>query len=192
MNSIESRKGERLHSRSMEIVTYACDVDHIIIEGRLKDDRLVETYHISGERRLPQTVHDMTIQVQINCSTLSIEDIHAKMPSVPNEECNQTSETLNKLKGMRISPGFTSRVKRAIGGKRGCLHLTTLVLAMAPAIMQGFWVHGSRSPEGRHITPDLIENYLVDTCWVWRREGDLIDKIRTTKKTSDSLQKKLK
>ena len=77
---------------------------------------------------------------------------------------------------MRIAPGFTSKVKRALGGTRGCLHLTTLVLAMAPAIMQGFWVNGSRDPGGRQITPDLIENYLVDTCRVWRRDGDLIKK----------------
>jgi len=174
MNSIENRKGKRLHSRSMEIVTYACDEDHIIVEGRLKDNRLVETYHVSGEKRPPQTVHDMTVQVQIDCRTLTIEDVHTEMSSVPHDGCDQTSETLNKLKGMRVSPGFTSKVKRAFGGKRGCLHLTTLVLAMAPAIMQGFWVHGSRDPGGRQIAHDMIENYLVDTCWVWRRDGDLI------------------
>ena len=61
MNSIENRKGKRLHSRSMEIVTYECDEHHIIVEGRLKDNRLVETYHVSGEKRPPQTVHDMTV-----------------------------------------------------------------------------------------------------------------------------------
>jgi hypothetical protein len=177
MNSIENRKGKRLHSRSMEIVTYACDEAHIIVEGCLKDDRLVETYHISGEKRPPQIVHDMTVQVLIDCGTLTIEDVHTEMPSVPHDGCDQTSGTLDKLKGMRISPGFTSKVKRAFGGKRGCLHLTTLVLAMAPAIMQGFWVHGSRDPDGRIIEPDLIENYLVDTCWVWRRDGDLIKKF---------------
>ncbi len=180
MSSIEDRKGKRLHSRSMEIVTYECDADHIIVEGRLKDDRLVETYHLSGEKRPPQTVHDMTVQMLFDCRTLTIEDIHTEMPGVPNDGCHQTSESLNKLKGMRVSPGFTTKVKRALGGRRGCLHLTTLVLTMAPAVMQGFWAYGSRDPAGRQLTTDLIENYLVDTCWVWRREGDLIKKYSST------------
>ena len=182
MNSIENRKGKRLHFRSMEIVTYECDEHHIIVEGRLKDNRLVETYHVSGEKRPPQTVHDMTVQVLIACRTLTIEDVHTEMPGVPQDGCDQTAESLNKLKGMRIAPGFTSKVKQALGGTRGCLHLTTLVLAMAPAIMQGFWVHGSRDPAGRQITHDLIEDYLVDTCWVWRRDGDLIKKFSPTGK----------
>ena len=176
MNSIEIRKGKRLHSRSMEIVTYECDEDHIIVEGRLKDDRLVETYHLSGEKHPPQTVHDMTVQLQIDCRTLAISDVHTEMPGVPADGCDQTAQSLDKLKGMRVSPGFTSKVKSALGGTQGCLHLTTLVLAMAPAIMQGFWVHGSKDPGGRKINRDLIENYLVDTCWVWRRDGDLIKK----------------
>lgn len=180
MGSIESRKGNRLHSRNIEIVTYECDAEHIIVEGWLKDDRLIETYHVSGDRRPPQTVHHMKVQMQIDCRTLTIEDVHTEMPGVPHEECDQTSESLNKLKGIRVAPGFTSKVKRALGGTRGCLHLTTLVLAMAPAIMQGFWVHGSRDPGGRKITDDLMENYLVDTCWVWRRDGDLIKKFSQT------------
>ena len=177
MSSIEKRKGNRLHSRSIEIVTYECDEDHIIVEGRLRDDRLVEIYHAAGEKRSPQTVHDMKVQVQIDCRTLTIEDVRTEMPGVPHDGCDQTSESLNKLKGIRVAPGFTSKVKRALGGTRGCLHLTTLVLAMAPAIMQGFWVHGSRDPGSRQITGDMIENYLVDTCWVWRRDGDLIKKF---------------
>ena len=175
MNSFEEIKGEKIHSRSIEISTYEAGGDHIVVEGRLKDDRLVCTYHISGVKRPPQTVHDMTIRMRIDCSTLTIQEIYTSMPSVPHDECDQTAESLNRLKGMQVSPGFTSRVKKALGGRRGCLHLTTLVLAMAPAIMQGFWTHRRRTPINGQIPTDLMENYLLDTCWVWRREGPLAE-----------------
>ena len=108
---------------------------------------------------------------------LSIEDIHVDMPRVPHEECDQTAESLQKLKGMRIVPGFTSKVKRLLGGKQGCLHLTTLVLAMAPAILQGFWAFRNRNPGSRKISSKLMENYLIDTCWVWRKDGPLAEQL---------------
>ena len=100
------------------------------------------------------------------------------MPGVPHEECAQTAVSLQKLQGMRIVPGFTSKVKQLLGGKQGCLHLTTLVLAMAPAILQGFWAFRNRHPEGRKISSELMDNYLLDTCWVWRRDGPLVKRLK--------------
>lgn len=178
MNLIDKNKGKRIHTRNIEISTFDDDDDHIVVEGRLQDDRLVPSYHISGQKRPPQIVHHMIIQMRIDCGNLSIKDIHVDMPGVPHEECDQTAESLQKIKGMRIVPGFTSNVKRLLGGKQGCLHLTTLVLAMAPAILQGFWSFRNRHPESRKISPELMEDYLIDTCWVWRKEGPLIKRLQ--------------
>jgi len=177
MHSLEQRKGDKIHTRNMEISTYDGGDNHIIVEGRLRDDRLVSTYHISGKKRPPQNVHHMIVRMCIECASLSIKEVHVDMPGVPHEECDQLAESLQKLEGIRIVPGFTSRVKKLLGGKQGCLHLTTLVLAMAPAIMQGFWAFRSRTPEIGKISPELVEKYLLDTCWVWRKEGPLAEQL---------------
>ncbi len=177
MNSIEHRMGEKIHTRHMEIATYDGGDNHIIVEGRLRDDRLVSTYHITGRKRPPQNVHHMIIQMCIDCATLSIRDINVDMPGVPHDECDQTAESLRKLMGMRIVPGFTSKVKGLLGGTQGCLHLTTLMLAMAPAILQGFWAFRSRTPDIQSISSGLVENYLLDTCWVWRKDGPLAEQL---------------
>ena len=177
MESFEKIKGEKIHSRNIEISTHEGGEDDIVVEGRLKDDRLVPTYHISGNVRPPETVHHMTIRMRIDCSTMTIQDVHTVMPTVPHEECDQTVKSLDKLKGMQVAPGFTSKVKSALGGRRGCVHLTTLVLAMAPAIVQGFWTHRRRKPADGQISSDLMESYLLDTCWVWRREGPLAGQL---------------
>lgn len=180
MQSLAQRKGEKIHTRNMEIATYEGGDGLVIVEGRLRDDRLVPTYHISGEKRPPQNIHHMIVRMGIDCASLSIRGVEVDMPGTPQNECRQTAESLQQLNGIRIVPGFTSRVKKVLGGRQGCLHLTTLVLAMAPAILQGFWAFKSRTPDIGKISPELIERYLLDTCWVWRKEGPLAAQLFTT------------
>jgi len=178
MNRIEHGKGRKIHTRSIEISTFEGEDGHIVVEGRLRDDRLVKTYHnISGKERPPQSVHDMILRMCIDCQTLSIEAIEVDMPRVPHDECRETAQRLQELKGMRIVPGITSKIKRLLGGNRGCLHLTTLLLAMAPATLQGFWTYRSKGEESRQLSAELFENYLVDTCWVWRKDGPLANRL---------------
>jgi hypothetical protein len=42
---------------------------------------------------------------------------------------------------------------------------------MAPAAVQGSWSHYARKPLPDEFSPDLMNQYLIDTCWVWRRDG---------------------
>ncbi len=137
MNSLNSSKGRKIHTRNIEICTYESGSENIIVEGILKEDRLIPFYHPSGEKHPPQTVHHMVIQMLVECSSLTIRELNVEMPETPHEECIQTSNSIQNIKGLSIAPGFTSKVKTAFGGINGCSHLTTLVLAMAPAIIQG-------------------------------------------------------
>ena len=67
MRSLEQRKGDKIHTRNMEISTYDGGDNHIIVEGQLRDDRLVSTYHhISGKKRPPQNVHHMIVRMCID------------------------------------------------------------------------------------------------------------------------------
>ena len=62
---------------------------------------------------------------------LAAEEIEAELPRVPHEECAGMHRTLEEIKGFTLSRGFSSRVRKKIGGRSGCIHLTTLLLAMA-------------------------------------------------------------
>ena len=178
MSSLNSSKGRKIHTRNIEICTYESGSENIIVEGRLKEDRLIPFYHNFGEKHPHQTVHNMVIQMLVECSSLTIMEINVEMPETPHEECLQTSNSIQKIKGLRISPGFTSKVKKALGGINGCLHLTTLVLAMAPAIIQGYWVYRNKEKGDNEISPEIINDYLIDTCWVWRKDGPLAEELK--------------
>ena len=166
--------------------TYETDMDDIIVEGTLKDNRLIPYYRPSGEKRPPHTVHHMVIRMRIGAASFSIEDIEAEMPEIPHVECPRTSESLLKIKGMKIAPGFTEKVKKILGGINGCSHLTALVHAMASAAVQGIWVYNSRKPENAGISFDMMDEYLIDTCWVWRKEGPFVTGLKREQKNKGS------
>ncbi len=177
MNLLKVDPDARIQSRSIEIASYECDDRHIIVCGELRDRRLVHTYTLEGTPREPAAVHHMRICMKVAVRTLTIEEIAAELPRVPHEECAEMHRTLEEIKGFTLSRGFSSRVRQKLGGRKGCIHLTTLLLAMAPAALQGYWVHNDRKPESRKISGEHLEHYLIDTCRVWRREGPLVERI---------------
>ena len=75
---------------------------------------------------------------------------------------------------MKIQAGFTERVKEQVGGARGCTHLVALLLAMAPAAVQGAWSAVARQPLDPATYSGTALRFLENTCWVWRADGDLM------------------
>jgi hypothetical protein len=176
LKNITADADRKIQSRNIEISSYEYDDAHIVVCGELRDRRLVTTYGLDGMPKPAYTVHHMRIWMKVAISTLVIEDIEAELPQVPHEECVGMHKILAAIKGLTLSPGFTSKVKQKLGGSRGCIHLATLLLAMAPAALQGYWVHKDRNPAGRKISGAQLEQYLIDTCRVWRRGGPLAQK----------------
>ena len=180
MRLLADCKHRKIQSRKIDIASYECGDDHIVVHGELHDRRLVPTVTLEGKPRPAASVHHMRICMKVSIQSLTIEDIEAELPEIPHEECAEMYRTLEGIKGLTLSPGFSRKVKTLLGGRSGCIHLTTLLLAMAPAALQGFWVHNDRKPERRRLSRELLENYLIDTCWVWRHEGPLLKKIAST------------
>ena len=170
LNSLKKRK---IHCRNIEVSTFETDTDDLIVEGVLKDDLLISHYDTYGEKRPPNTVHHMLVRMLIKTASFEISDIEVDMPAFPHKGCDETAKSLDQIKGMKIAPGFTEKVKDMLGGARSCSHLKTLVLSMASAAVQGFWVHRTKTRQSDGKTPELMHRYVVDTCWVWRKDGPL-------------------
>ncbi len=169
--TIDTAGAKKAHRRILEINTYGVEPDAAVVEGILKDECFVTRYLISGRQRKPGTVHHMTVRMRIRGPALEIEEIEAEMPTVPREECRQTINTLETLAGVRITSGFTVRVKKMLGGPKSCAHLVSLVLAMAPAAVQGAWSAVSQRPLDPSVYAERAMGFLTNTCWVWRKGG---------------------
>jgi hypothetical protein len=179
MQSIWKSKGEKLHSRKIEVTTYDYDEQRMIVEGSLKDDRFQESHAITGEKFPSGVIHHMAIRLLINCSNFLIEDVDVDLISVPRGECRETIGCLAPIKGLTITKGFTAKVKKLAGGKRGCTHLVELILAMAPAAIQGYATYQSRKQAV--FDPDrakMILQFLVNTCHAWREDGPFVEMFK--------------
>ncbi|MBI9082178.1 MAG: DUF2889 domain-containing protein [Desulfobacterales bacterium] len=177
-------KWKAVHTRKIDMRTFETGPGAIVVEGTLIDDRLYATYPMSGERRPPGVVHHMTIRMHVVGPDLTIEAIEVAMPAVPREECRETQSSLDRLLGMRIAAGFTEKVKAQIGGAAGCTHLTALLLAMAPAAVQGFWAAISQKAMDPALYGDRAVTFLTDTCRVWRRDGPLMAEFKSNLETA--------
>lgn len=176
MIEIDKMKCQKVHTRNIHVATYVCETDAIVVEGRLTDKRLMDSYRSGGTVIPPGIVHDMVIRLKIKGPLLKIEDVDVEMPTVPHEDCDQTRRSLEPVIGMEIVHGFTLKVKALVGGAKGCAHLVALLTTMASAAVQGAWSAVTRepveNPDFKRHTLDRIK----DTCYVWRSDGPAMKK----------------
>jgi hypothetical protein len=177
MSLFDQCQTEKIQNRQIDIVTHTDGDGHILVRGELHDRRLVPTCTIDGRWRQPGSVHHMHICLKVATETLTIASAEARMTQTPHPQCESIATSMTSIAGLRLVPGFSARVRRRLGGPKGCIHLTTLLLAMAPAALQGYWTQNDRDPERRRISKAHLERYLVDTCHVWRRDGDLLAEL---------------
>lgn len=177
--SLKDRCGDKIHSRNVEVATYDCGSEGIIVEGVLKDNRLKPYYLISGEAHQPGTIHHMVIRLLVG-EHLLIKKIEVEMPGTPHVDCIETINSLKIIEGIDIAPGFSAKVKKITGGIKGCTHLTTLLLVMAPAAVQGYWSNIARKPFDGELSRESMEKYLIDTCYTWRKDGPIMKKLENT------------
>lgn len=169
------RSLEKIHNRNLNISSYIVDDEHILITGELKEGNLITVYEKSGEPIEPNVFHHMQIQILVKSVELKIVDIHVKIPGAPHDDiCREMENSLDEIKGLVIAPGFTSKVKKIAGGIKGCVHLTTLLLSMAPAALQGYWIFEARDKDISENSEFVIGEYLIDACWAWRKGGPLV------------------
>ena len=168
-------KGKKYHSRTIEVSTYEYDEQRLAVEGCLTDHRLQEYYLATGEKRPPGILDQMIIHLLVSKTTLEIEDLHVEMPCVPREECLETINSIEHVQGLRITGGFTAKVKELVGRGNGCNHLVALLTAMGAPTIQGYAAYKLQESSG--FIADMIP-MVVDTCWTWRADGPLINAIK--------------
>lgn len=169
-------KRRKLHARNIEVTIYDYDGQRIIVEGSLKDERFQKINTVIGETIPSGVIHNMSIRLLVNCSNLLIEDVDVDLISVPRAVCRETIECLAPIKGLTVTKGFTLKVKKLAGGNRGCTHLMELLMAMAPAVFQGFAAYQSQKSSGfDQDHAKMIAKYLINTCHAWREDGPFVE-----------------
>jgi hypothetical protein len=167
----EKPQREPVADRRIEIRSYALSDERMLLEGVLYDDRHIDFTDFSGERVPSGRFHAFRARMEIDISTMCIEDIDVGFEAYPHEECAELRESYRSLKGLSVESGFTRSVLERVGGARACAHLTHLIITMGPACVQAVFTQQTRADRPRPPRKDQVRSYFVDSCYLWRQDG---------------------
>ncbi len=176
MPDLKERMGESAHERTISIRTHEAGEKHVIVEGELIDDRLADTYFLSGEKHPAGPIHHFVIRILLRIEDMVIEEIEGEAVTVPREVCRETLDSLQRIRGLALTKGYSTKVRGLLGGAEGCSHMVMLLIAMGPAALQGLWSNRARKPIDPE-SPDIMKRYerilavLKNTCYIWRQDG---------------------
>ena len=171
-----------IHERRLELRSYPMEDGRLIIEGWLRDERLVEGYHWNGVHREPGVVHWMCLRFLVGGQPLTILDVEGEMPDIPHEMCQSTLEGIKRVVGLKIVAGYSEKIRRLFGGTRGCNHLTHLMMVMGTAALHGYWTQQTRE---RQPVPRSLEEFealpqLINSCALWGQDGPIMKNVKET------------
>lgn len=174
---------ENAHQRAITMTTYKAGPGKAVVEGRLVDRRFRENFLLTGEKRPVGEIHDMIVRLLVDTALLTIEDVEVDLVKVPRQECSELHDSLSVIKGLRISKGFTAKVKSLLGGVQSRTHLRELVEAMGPAVLQGVFSILAQNESvlralmGNPQMKKYFADSIVNSCHAWREDGPELKKV---------------
>jgi hypothetical protein len=160
----------RLHVRAVTYEGYRRGDDLFDIEGHLTDVKDHDYTLLTGGRRAGEPVHDMWIRLTIGRDYL-IRAIEVRTDEMPYPgACDLITPAYDKLVGASLLHGFRRTLQDAMGGVRGCSHLTELLSHAPTAAIQMFAglrreIEGDERPfqldrcHALEVTTDTVRRY---------------------------------
>ncbi len=139
---------QRLHVRRIVYEGWRREDGLFDIEARLVDTKDHDYELLVGTRPAGDPVHDMWARVTIGTDFL-IRELVACTDRMPYPgACDRITERYPQLVGANLMHGFRKALFDALGGVRGCSHLTELIAFLPTAALQTF--AGLRSENDPH------------------------------------------
>jgi hypothetical protein len=184
---------ELLHDREYSVQTYRKGRDEILARGSVRDVKPPGLY-VEGDPD-PLTLHHMIVDLTVAYPSYDIVDVAIVFDTHPQLTCPAITDSYKQLIGLSIARGFTHKLRELFGGPRGCAHVTALLQAMAPALIQSGWSMRISSNRQAAADPsgDIQAERLdragrnLNTCHVWAEDGDLVQRIRAGERIGPGL-----
>ena len=157
----------RLHTRRVSYEGFRRDDGLFDLEGHLTDVKDHDYALLTGLRPAGVAVHDMWVRVTVG-SDYIIRSIEVRTDGMPYETCDRIEPAYAKLAGASLLHGFRKTLYDAMGGVRGCSHLTELLAHAPTAAIQMF--AGLR----REIEPGGDKPFQLDRCHALETTTDTV------------------
>ena len=160
-----------LHSRQIQMKGYERDDGLYEVEGRILD---CKTYPFQAEGSPPvapgQPIHHMWVRLVYDVD-MRIHEVSAGTDDAPYADCFGASESLQKLRGLVMSGGWSQEIRARLGGANGCTHLTQMLQPMATTAFQTI----SRVRQSRPAKRDANGRpEKIDSCWSYASDRSIV------------------
>lgn len=172
-----------VHVRDIHVECYSPAEDRLEIRGSFRDERPqgIGTHSGGGE-----AIHGFEARMTVSIPDFTIQDLVIEMPTVPQAECREVRAGFAKLKGEKITGGFSKRAHAALPRTSTCPHVLTLVLAMAPVAVQGAFVRfietaGKALRDGTLDPAAMMEmsfQQWKNACYVSAEDGPVVAEMK--------------
>ncbi len=162
---------EAVHHRAINCRGYRRSDGLWDIEGHLVDTK---SYPFStkgrGELSPGEPLHEMWLRLTVD-SNFIVFEVEATTDKAPYSGCENFPNRFHLLKGMKISSGWTRKIRKELGGVNGCTHLVELLGPMATTAFQTIYplTAMSQNKKESNARPPLI-----DTCHTFSSDGVVV------------------
>jgi len=164
---------EPIHQRRVECRGYRRKDGLWDIEGHMTD---LKSYDFdNAERGMVEAgvpVHEMWMRITVD-DDLLIHDCEASTEYAPYSICPQAAAPMEKLKGLRIGPGWLREMNKRVGGTLGCTHLRELLGPMATTAFQT--IFPIKEKESRLAPGERPK--LLGTCHAYAPDSPVVKRL---------------
>jgi len=171
-----------LHYRTYAVQVFRRDAGCIVVRGEVHDVKPPGLY--VDDDPDPLSMHRMRVELEIEYPALVVCAVDVEFDDFPQMLCPMIANDYGVLVGVSITRGFTHRVRELLGGPRGCAHVTALLLAMGPAVVQSTWSMGilnqremTAGDDPEASTGARRQPPPADSCHVWAAGGELVTMV---------------
>ena len=164
-----------LHTRTIECRGYEREDGLYDIEARIVDRKTYATEEAyRGRREAGAHVHDMEVRVSVD-REMTVREIAVATNDAPYPPCAEVAPNYAKLVGAKIGAGWRRAVAEAVGGTRGCTHITELLYPVATVAFQtiGSWP----KPGENRVADPSRKPYFIDGCHSWASDGEVVKRL---------------
>lgn len=141
---------EDRHNRQVTCRGFARKDGLLDIEGELIDTKAYDfPSSTHGVIASGTPVHHMQVRITIDFDMV-IQHAEAVTVHGPYAICPKGADNITGLIGLQIGPGWKRKVQTAIGGPKGCTHITELMGPMATTAFQT--LYGEKARQKRDTT----------------------------------------
>jgi len=169
---------DKLHRRVIHCEGFAREDGLWDIEGHITDTKSYEFHNEWRGGIAPGVaVHDMWLRLTLD-DDFVVRMVDVAFDATPFPLCGDIAGAYQQLVGLTLGPGWSRAVRSALGGRRGCTHVTELLGPMATVAFQTIIAEKRR--RARAAARNESEQKwrekppFIDGCHAWVADGEVV------------------